>query len=197
MIPAYTGENAGFHSRYEQILMIWDFSAHPVLERGANPTPLPVTQHLTCIDVFTLCYLSTDLTIFKLAVCAVTRKKPLLDTSTSHVSCVEPCPQPWQRQQQQQGAETDQPDWNCGQLRSSLRQTAKRSALASPPLTARWVIRLARGQRLPALRADAGIWGGRQWHGPEGEMEPYGASGALCWNGAITGHFCGDSTSIR
>lgn len=57
----------GFQSRYEKILMILDFCAHPVLERGANPTPVPVSQHLACIDVFTLCYFSTDFPIFKLA----------------------------------------------------------------------------------------------------------------------------------
>lgn len=86
--------------------------------------------------------------------------------------------------------ETDQPDWNRGQLRSSLRPPAKKICAASSPLTTRWVIRLAGGL------GGCQLWELMQWYekedsdtGLRGEMEPYGASGAHCWYRAIMGLF--------
>lgn len=55
------------------------------------------------------------------------------------------------------------------QLQSSLRLAAK-DLHRVPLLTARWMIWLAWGQLLPALRADTETRGGRKWSEPEGKL---------------------------
>ncbi len=63
----------------------------------------------------------------------------------------------------------------------------QRSA-SSPPLTTTWMIRLAWGQRLPALRTDTETRGGRKWNGPEGKLS-HMVPQVYCWNRVITEHF--------
>lgn len=73
-------------------------------------------------------------------------------------------------------ARQDQPDWNWPNYSPHWCWLPK--SAPSPPLNARWMIRLARGQRLPVYRADryARRKNAKQaWR----QTEPYGPSGVL------------------
>lgn len=124
---------------------------------------LSASQHLTRISVFSVrsslpihTTFSYMFSTFKLADSAVTCKNDVL-TQPFNISVPPAARLAHSRGSCRERRQTSQ----TGTDPATVLADCQRSA-SSPPLTARWMIRLARGQRLPALRADTETRGGRK-----------------------------------